>query len=153
MLTSNRTGADAAAQADAHRVREFDGMLTVRSAGPDTDTTTPDRDYRNGYLAAAPASGNTSSSLEVAPGSHSQGLDYDCVFFLWQIGPRGGPVPRFGRDIPVHVAGMVSGEGGWQLHTNLAQRHSGTHPGRKRQLIRGGGSAARISNELQLRWW
>ena len=52
-------------------------------------------------------------------GSCSQGLVYDSVFFLWQIGPWGGQVPRIGGDIPVHVAGMVGGEGGWQLHDDL----------------------------------
>ena len=38
----------------------------------------------------------------------------------------GGQVPGIGRNIPVHVAGMVGGEGGRQLHDDLATYHSST---------------------------
>ena len=33
-------------------------------------------------------------------------------FFLWQTGPQSEPVPAVGRNIPLHVAGMVGGDGG-----------------------------------------
>ena len=59
-----------------------------------------------------------------------------------------GQVPAVKLDIPLHVAGMVGGECGRHLHNDLATCGSGRPPGGKRQLIREGGSAARISNEL-----
>ena len=59
------------------------------------------------------------SGMPVATGSHSQGLDYESVFLLWQTGPRGGQMPQIG-DIPVHVTGVVGGEGGRQLQDDVA---------------------------------
>ena len=134
---------------DAHRDRDFAGTPTAWSAGTDADTDAPDWDYQNGNLAAAPASGNAGSGHAVATESGSQGLDYDSVFFLWQTGPRGGQVPGIGLNIPVYVIGMVDGEGGRQLHDDVATHRSGMPPGGKRRLIWGGGSAAWINNEFR----
>ena len=86
MLASYRIGADTATPHGAHR----DGDL----AG--TPWNALDRHYRNGNLAAEPASGNSDSGIAAAPGSGSQRLDYDSVFFLWQTGPWGGQVPGIG---------------------------------------------------------
>ena len=57
---------------------------TVMSAGTDAHSTTQDRHHGIGDLAAAPDSGL----------ADAQRLGYDCVFLLWQIGSRSGPVPR-----------------------------------------------------------
>ena len=82
-LTFNRTGADTAARPIPTEMEILlERLLSDWSAGTDTNTAAPDRDYGNGDLAAAPA---------VASGS--QRLDYDSVFFLWQTGPWCGPVP------------------------------------------------------------
>ena len=95
-LAFNRTGADTAAPPGTHRYGGFAESSTVRSA----DTAASDRDYGNGNLATAPASGNAGSGIAVAVGQGSQGLDYDSVFVLWQNGPRGGQVPEIGETFP-----------------------------------------------------
>ena len=56
-------------------------------------------------------------------------------------------MPGIGLNIPVHVAGMVGGEGGHQLHDDLAARRNGTPPGWKRLLIRERGQPPRPQ------WW
>ena len=53
---------------------------------------------------------------------------------------------RTERDIPFYAAGMVSGENGRQLCIDLTPSGRRTSLGGKRRLIRGGGSAAQISN-------
>ena len=75
-----------------------------------------------------------------------QGPDYSGVIFLWQGGTRSEPVLRNERDIAIYVAGMVGGEGGRQIRYDIPPSGSGASPGGIRKLIRGGGSAARISN-------
>ena len=90
MLASNRTGADTpappsadtAAPPGAHRDGDLAGTSTLKA--PALAPTQPPRHYGNGNLAAAPASGNADSGIAAGPGSGSQGLDYDSVFFLWQ---------------------------------------------------------------------
>ena len=71
------------------------------------------------------------------------------MFLLWQVGTRSGPVPRIELDMSAYFAGMDGGESGRQLCDSLAPGGSGTLPGGKRRLIRGGGSASRISNGLR----
>ena len=71
MSTSHRTGADTAAPAEAHRVGDFAETTTVRSAGSDADTATPDRYCESGSLVAAPASGDAGYGLAGATGSRS----------------------------------------------------------------------------------
>ena len=93
-FTSNHTGADAAAQANTQGVGEFVATLTVRSTDTNAHSTTQDRDHGIGDLAAVPASGDAGSGLMGATGPRSQRLGYDCVFLLWQIRSRSGPVPQ-----------------------------------------------------------
>ena len=81
MLASNPTVADTTAPPGTYRVGDFVGTSTVWSAGTEADTAAPDRDYGNGNLATALASGNAGSGIAAATGSGSQGLDYDSVFF------------------------------------------------------------------------
>ena len=47
---------------------------------------------------------------------------------------------------PIYVTGKDAGESGQKLCYDLAPLGSGTSPGGIRNLIRGGGSAARIRN-------
>ena len=96
MLASNRSGADTATPAGSHRDGDLAGTSTVNSTDTGADTAAPDSHYGNGNLAAALASGNADSGITAAPGSGSQGLDYDSMFFLWQTGPLGGQVPGIG---------------------------------------------------------
>ena len=66
--------------------------------------------------------------------------------------PQSSPVPACrdwtNIDIPLHVAVMVGGKGGLSVFDDFATGGRRTSPAGKRQLIRGGGSAARISNKL-----
>ena len=55
-------------------------------------------------------------------------------------------MPGAKRNISIYVARMDGGEDGRQLRHELAPNDRGASPGGKRNLIRGGGSAARISN-------
>ena len=56
---------------------------------------------------------------------------------------------RTERDIFFYVAGMDGREGGRQLCNDLTPSGNRTSPGGKGRLIRGGGSAARISNGIR----
>ena len=60
-------------------------------------------------------------------------------------------MPAVELDIPLHVAGMVGGEGGRHLHNDLATCGSRTPPGGKRQLIweGGGGGGGGVSRPDQ----
>ena len=80
---------------------------------------------------------------------NTMGLDYDGVLFVWQTGPRSKQEPTFGRNIPLHVAGMVGGKGGRTIYDGFAKGSRRASLVGKRRLIRGGGTAARISNTLQ----
>ena len=94
MFTSNHTSGNPAAPANTHGVGELVAMLIVRSAGTDAHSTTQDRHHGIGDLAAAPASGVAGYGLAGATRPRSRRLGYDCVFLLWQIGLRSGPVPQ-----------------------------------------------------------
>ena len=91
--TSHRTGADTAAPAEAYGVGDFAETTTVRSADSAADTAAPNWHGGSGSLVAAPASGDVGYGLAGVTGSCSEGLEYDSVFFLWQVGPRGKLVP------------------------------------------------------------
>ena len=119
---------------------------TVRNAN--SNAVVPYRDYGSGILVATSASMDASYGLAGATGSCSEGLDYDSVFLLWQVGSRGKPVHSNERDIPVYVARMVSRESGRQLRDDLAPRSSGTTLGGKQHLNRGwGGGGVRCPDQ------
>ena len=102
-----------------------------------------------GDFAAGPASGDSGPGLAGATGFHTSGLGYGGMFLLWQGETWSGQVSRTERDICFHVAGMDGGEGGRQLCNDLTPSGRGTSLDGKRRLIRGGGSATRISNETR----
>ena len=60
-------------------------------------------------------------------------------------------MPSIERGVPVYVAGLDGGEGRPWLCHDLPSGGSGTSPGGKRRLIRGGGgeSTAQISNDVR----
>ena len=82
----NRTSADTGTPADTHIVRDFAGMLTVRSASPDADTTAPDWDCGNGDLVTAPTS-------------------RDWTTIVWQIGLQVGRCPELDETFPYMLPG------------------------------------------------
>ena len=88
-------------------------MLPIRGDGTDAHATTQDRDYRHGDFAAAPASGDAGFGI---------------------VGAEWAGAP----DLMRHT-GMVGGESGRQLYDDLTPGCSGTSPGGKQRLIRGGG--------------
>ena len=74
------------------------------------------------------------------------GLDCSSMFLVWKNRSWGDPMSCTGCVVSFLAAGMEGGEGREQIHYDLSPCGSGEPPGGKRRMIRGGGSAARISN-------
>ena len=70
------------------------------------------------------------------------------MFLVWQAGSCGLSVSRSGCYASFFVAGMAGGKGGRQFCHAVTPDAGRATPDGKRRLIRGGGSIARISNDL-----
>ena len=79
-------------------------------------------------------------------GCRKPGLDCCVVFFVWKPGPWGHQMSHIGHYVPLLAAGMEGREGREQICYDLPSCSGGAPLGGKRRLIRGGGSASRISN-------
>ena len=69
--------------------------------------------------------------------------------FVWQVRSWRDAVPGIERGIPVYVAGLEGREGRPWLCYDLPSGGSRASLGGKRRLLRGGGSTARISNDVK----
>ena len=92
------------------------------------------------------ASGQSVPEFAGTAGHRTSGLDCCVVFLVWKNVSWGHQMSYTGRYVSLLAAGMEGREGRERICYDLSSCDGGAPPGGKRRLIRGGGSAARISN-------
>ena len=125
-------------------------VSTATGWGPDTAAcpTSEDWNHCDRNFAAKFASRESVPGFSDTAGPQTSGLGYGAGFLVWQNRSWGDPMSCAGCVISFLAAGMEGGEGGERIRYDLSLSPcgSGALLGRKRRLIRGGGSAAWISN-------
>ena len=135
MAASHPSGAATGFQASTFG---FGAVVTTATRwGPDTAacTTSEDWNHCDRNFAAEFASRESVTGFSDTAGPWTSGLGYGVVFLVCHNKSCAGCV------VSILAAGMEGGE-----HYDFSLCGSGASPGGKRRLIRGGGSAAQISN-------